>query len=188
MCLNQTSINLNLLQHSNCTQTVVLLNQMPRKSTLRLSKSSFNQWKIKCKINSYPCLLEWRWLIVKFFAPCREPLYSQLIGPQSIIWLKIWPSGNSLWRTLGWIQYLSTLSPTPSQPLAGGFPNQLLEELWMNIKCSSTQFFFLSLNFPEDTAMTVLEEKTEPAGNVQSFVFTCKQLFRMTFLVPQEEY
>lgn len=148
MCLNQTSINLNLLQHSNYTQTVVLLNQMPRKSTLRLSKSSFNQWKIKCKISSYPCLLEWRLLIVKFFAPGREPPYSQLIGPQSIIWLKIWPSGNSLWRTLGWIQYLSTLNPTPSQPLAGGFSNQLLEELWMNIKCSSTQFFFSIFGLP----------------------------------------
>lgn len=143
MCLNQPSINLNLLQHSNCTQTVILVNQMPRKSTLRLSKSSFNQWKIKCKISSYPCLLEWRWLIVKFFAPCREPPYSQLIGPQSIIWLKIWSPKNSLLNTVSF-----HTKPHTQSALSWGFPNQLLEEVWMNIKCSSTQFFFSIFGLP----------------------------------------
>lgn len=52
-------------------------------------------------------------------------------------------SKNSLLNTVSF-----HTKPHTQSALSWGFPNQLLEEVWMNIKCSSTQFFFSIFGLP----------------------------------------
>lgn len=55
-------------------------------------------------------------------------------------------------------------------------------------RCSFSPLLLLYVDFLEETAMTCLRgENLEPAEKVQSRVFTGKQIFRTTFLLPREE-